>query len=393
MLKIFAYLQEKAAISVNKQSIDAAKAAIKKLFTEVQNSLILQFNVFQEYLSSYSESSFTEDVALRYFGLNQKSVKYLITNYDIYKGTLESKILSDIKFKQLMQNANSVLEAMNKLANELKEIIHYPLQTNNIPHILSGKSIIMPGIQGNCKVIIDMDKEFNKKVESISIGNLIYAVGGKSSTSSESLNTMLEVNINTKKIAEKCPLLIKKYNHSMCELSEFIYSVGGINGLYITDVEKYDIMKDNWVSLPNMITPRGSAGVFTFNRIYLFALAGYNDNGNVNTLERLFIPSPNCWEMIAMSFPFPLRNSLHTIQISDSGVIAFGSYSRSKETFILNISDTSVGLVKSGNLAKGGKFHKSCTPTIINSRVYSVDANKGLHVYSIVDGKWDYTKI
>ena len=395
--KCMLILQDKITHSPQQQDLDSAIDLLTKKFNESIYALKAEFNNLIEFVSLYIDHSIASDKSLLDFGLNEKSIKFLIKN-GISQDAKPEKPSTDPQLKQIISNATSAIEGISKISTNFQNATKFTYTKKpNVLHFLGTNQVIIANLGGNSKYAIELDKPFHPKAESISVGDQIFIIGGINATTKDSVNTTLEIDISNQmvKAMERMPLLIKKHYHTLCESYDIIYSIGGMNGVYITDVEKYSILYNKWESLPNLIHPRGSAAAFIFNRIHVYVAGGYNEaTGNVNLVERLFLPNPLNWEtiQIAEAFAFPLRNSVHAIQINDHEALVFGSYSRSKESYKMVITDQSVQCMKFNSMVIGGRFRGTSAPIFDGTHVYGVDNKDNIHIFNIADGKWSTLK-
>jgi N-acetylneuraminic acid mutarotase len=115
-------------------------------------------------------------------------------------------------------------------------------------------------------------------------------------------------------------MAVKRFYHSLCVFQNFIFCIGGRNSSGIlSKCEKYNIKKDRWDDLHNLINARSRASVFsTSSCVYtvfgenlserLYTMEKYNVNSNYwvkvepkladelhfSKLEELFWPNERC---------------------------------------------------------------------------------------------------
>jgi hypothetical protein len=395
--KCMLIIQDRITHCPQQQELDSAIENLTKKFNESIYSLKAEFNNLIEFISLYIDHSIVNDKTLLDFGLNEKSIKFLVKNGITQESKLE-KPSTDPQLKQILTNATAAIDGISKISINFQNATKSTYTKKpNVIHFLANKQVIVANLGGNSKYAIELDKPFHLKTESISVGDQIFIIGGINATTKDSVNTTLEIDISNQmvKAMERMPMLIKKHYHTLCESYDIIYSIGGINGVHIPDVEKFSILYNKWESLPNLINSRGSAAAFIFNRIHVYVAGGYNEStGNVNLVERLFLPNPLNWEaiQIAEAYAFPLRNSVHAIQINEREAIVFGSYSRSKESYKMIITDQSVQCMKCNLMMVGGRFRGTSAPIFDGVHVFGVDNKDNIHIFNIADGKWSILK-
>jgi len=90
-------------------------------------------------------------------------------------------------------------------------------------------------------------------------------------------------------------MIMGKYHHSLCSLYNQIYSIGGFNVSYIAECEVFSIKSNIWKSLPNLSTPRGLCAAVIYGKQWVYAIAGTDENDDINTVERLQIFGAGAW--------------------------------------------------------------------------------------------------
>lgn len=70
----------------------------------------------------------------------------------------------------------------------------------------------------------------------------------------------------------------EKTNHSLLNVNNIVYSIGGWIGNNINDCEKYDILTDSWFQIPDLNFPDSSITVCQIENRIIFTLGGFTSN-------------------------------------------------------------------------------------------------------------------
>ena len=127
-----------------------------------------------------------------------------------------------------------------------------------------------------------------------------------------------------KKLLTKANMLKGKYLHTLCTAKREIYSIGGIDGSYSADCQKYSVTKNKWMSLPNLQIIRAYCAAFSFNNNEVYVLGGHNRTDVVNTMEKINAANPIKWEFATIINKYNGSIAIHAIQINSNEVIVFG---------------------------------------------------------------------
>ena len=112
---------------------------------------------------------------------------------------------------------------------------------------------------------VTLNKSINGNADSISVGNRIFIIGGYPVT-----GEMYEVDFQNNLLIQKETMLTPKHDHTLCYANDFIYSIGGHNGLTtVSNYEKYSVDQNNWKALPALQTARRLCAAFTWNGLLL----------------------------------------------------------------------------------------------------------------------------
>jgi len=161
-----------------------------------------------------------------------------------------------------------------------------------------------------------------KKQESFNVNNTIpngtdgtiiagklYVMGGWNPC----VKTTYEIDVSKKQMVQKQDMIKAKCYHSLCTLLYQIFSLGGFDGQCLADCEVYDTISNTWKAIPNLATPRCVCAAVVFGRQWIYAIAGYNSSGDINSVERLPLPGNGNWSNVNISSMFSARRMLHGI--------------------------------------------------------------------------------
>ena len=125
----------------------------------------------------------------------------------------------------------------------------------------------------------------------------LYAIGGFNGK--QCLKLVERYNESSEKWEEVAPLQYARRSLCAVCLKDGIYAIGGYNGeKYLNVVEKYNIEKNVWTTVKSLNHARCTMGcVCTSDRNFIYILGGY-DGVPLNSVERYDVAN-NKWEFIA----------------------------------------------------------------------------------------------
>ena len=231
---------------------------------------------------------------------------------------------------------------------------------------------------------ITFNKSIHRYADSISVGSRIFIMGGYNSSVS---NEVYEVSFKSHTFIQKEPMLVLKYNHTLCKSHVCIYSIGGYNKSSLNDCEKYSITQNSWTTLATLQTERHRSAVFTFCNSQIYCLGGINNGSCIISIEKLDINESNQWEYVYVLNIMNPRQCLHGIQIGNE-VIVFGSgeVGSGKECYAIDIAGTKC--TRMNDLEVSSEFWSCSAPLYYNKYVYGIDYLRRIHIYSLADKKW-----
>ena len=267
-------------------------------------------------------------------------------------------------------------------------LLHLNTHKEGIIHYCDKRSLVIYLPTSNTKQIITLDQEIYELADSISHQGKIYIIGGKND--GRVLGETCIVDLKKKTLIPKEKMLCPKYEHALCALKLFIYSVGGADlSRAFDDCEKYNIKNNSWSQLPALKYSRCYNAAFIFNYSVIYTFGGWSQNeSNAILLEKLSIKNAIEWENVNVKNAPTMRNEIHGIQIGKNQILLFGSYQSSKECFLIDIKDDVLSFKKSFELQVGGHFHWCPAPILNGQYVYGVDEEHMIHICNLRTMKW-----
>ena len=189
-------------------------------------------------------------------------------------------------------------------------------------------------------------------------------------------------------------MIVGKKWHTLCESSLTSFdSVGGCNSFGpLANCEKYDIVKNTWTLIPMMNEAKFYCGAASLSQRYLFVFAGYNNEIDLSTIEKLDEYDLELgWSRVRTSnelIIWSARRNIGCYPISNNEIIIFGGWDGNwrNETFIFN--SESETLLYAGGLKRGEKFYRS-KPKKIENNMYIIGYHfSDLHMYNIIKRAW-----
>ena len=260
-------------------------------------------------------------------------------------------------------------------------VCHYQRRFTVLIHFRKYNLLTMLDPKSKTKKTITLNKSINDCADSISIGNRIFFIGGFNS------GEMYEIDFKKNTLIEKQSMLIPKYAHTLCNVAQYIYSIGGCYHLALNDSEKYSICQNNWRALPTLQTARCACAAFTFNDAHIYCSCGNNDSGtHLNSMEKLGLKEGCKWEYISVSNIFSPRGNVHGIQIGDNEVIVYGGYT--VECYVLHLGNRIIECKRVGDMTVASDFYCCASPVFDGTNVYACERYRRIHMYSMADMKW-----
>ena len=143
----------------------------------------------------------------------------------------------------------------------------------------------------------------------------LYSVGGFNGKSC--LKTVERYNIQTNVWEEVAPLNVARRSLCAVALPDGVYALGGYDGeKYLSSVEKYNPAKNEWTLVQSMKHPRCTmACISSPDCQFIYALGGY-DGVPLNLVERYDVVN-DVWEFVT---PMKNKRFMHAAVITSVNV-------------------------------------------------------------------------
>ena len=94
-----------------------------------------------------------------------------------------------------------------------------------------------------------------------------------------------KIDLSTGELVKKSDMLDAKMNFGLCNIGQFIYTIGGIDSNYdvFQTAARYNLFSDEWKSLPKACTPDGHCmdyKTIAVKKRYIFVFSGVNKQGH-----------------------------------------------------------------------------------------------------------------
>jgi len=129
--------------------------------------------------------------------------------------------------------------------------------------------------------------------------NKLFIIGG-TSNNARSVKWVFCLDLDTMKFSELPPLQIERCFVSSVLLGNYIYAIGGFDGIdrhnRLTSAEKFDISLNNWEKIADLNGQRSDFGAVAYGgKIYV--LGGFDGNDYLSSVE-VYCPIQNTWSII-----------------------------------------------------------------------------------------------
>ena len=412
------YLAEK--ITARKSNYDSQYEILNKTFKEIME-MCTSGQLSKEVLGEFEERKDEIGEMKRQIQELQQTIEILqadiislkedAANLSVYENI---KTMLNINIDKLAKIEAKLLSKNFKLANlenmDIKQVIlnsiksllfkKESINSANIVHYFEwgNKSILFYDTdkKATTKLILDVEFIIPKFCRTVSTEDgRIFVIGGRDKQNA-CCDWMLEFKEETKSLATKKPMLLKRSDFTpVCSGNEWIYIIGGNDAkIFYKTCEKYDIENDQWIKIANLNIGRDSAACCIFHDKYIYAFSGrikFEKKEITNTIERYSILG-DIWEMVELTgksswTPCDLGMAY---QIDSTSLVIFGGFdkdTRTQETFIFH---ESTGQMEHGPyLPKEGSFSNFVFK--FGSNLYVVGWNntgKNLYQYSLTERIW-----
>eukprot|EP00826_Nyctotherus_ovalis_P043197 TRINITY_DN4522_c0_g1_i1.p1 TRINITY_DN4522_c0_g1~~TRINITY_DN4522_c0_g1_i1.p1 ORF type:complete len:567 (-),score=180.97 TRINITY_DN4522_c0_g1_i1:120-1649(-) len=318
-------------------------------------------------------------------------LKYMVSNrqYQIRKIELEVKYKQGyidhmLKFTEpLLKGLEDVVE--DEIASRKNKLIHLKLNQEFC--------LIDPYSDKVVRRLLKPRNEFPFSFDYIEIDNRVFISGGET-TPGKLLKATFELDEQQGLLLRKARMVVEKKWHTLCETSPTsFYSVGGCNTYgALSTCEKYDISKNVWTLQPSMNEAKFYCGVAALNERSLFAFAGFNEEYDISTIEKLDMQDTESgWAKVIIAndqIIWSGRRNIGCYPISQKEILLFGGWDGNwrSESFIFNAEVNT--LQYSGALLRGEKFYRS-KPKKVEGLMYIIGYHYAdLHIYNIAKKTW-----
>lgn len=205
---------------------------------------------------------------------------------------------------------------------------------------------------------------------------------------------------NSKILTSKAPMLVKKYDFTICYLLGRIYSLCGknSNGSIVNLCESYDVEKDSWKTIAPAKKKRYAAAAATLResgKLYLFGGRGDQQNEMVSDIEE-YDSVLNEWKILELTRPADWKRVevCAAAQIRKGEIIVFGgsdiNVEDSRHSFIIKFDENKIE--KGCDLKKPHVFVS--TPFVYGNFLFAVGneyyvKERTIHRYDIQKDAWD----
>jgi hypothetical protein len=128
--------------------------------------------------------------------------------------------------------------------------------------------------------------------------------GGSLLITGESPKVREVVRIDTRRefaVAHCAPMLTPRSIHAAVYHTPHLYILGGVNGSYLSECERYVCAENRWEALPPLPRACNSTSGVVVERS-LYALGGYDDR-NLDLVQKLSLESLT-WELLRFRLPY-----------------------------------------------------------------------------------------
>lgn len=181
------------------------------------------------------------------------------------------------------------------------------------------------------------------EVAGAALGGKVYVIGGFNEPSLSNMMNLAvsdaveEYDPSTNRWTTKAPLPIGLHHAGAASVGGRIYVIGGFTkSLFsvwqpVANVHMYNSETDSWTERAPMPTPRGALAVAELGG-KLFAIGGYDGNGNSNAVE-VYDPATNSWSTKA-----PLPTARDHLAVATVGTRIYAIGGRLNRDYARNLS-------------------------------------------------------
>ena len=143
------------------------------------------------------------------------------------------------------------------------------------------------------------------------------------------------INVDKLKITKKAPMIQNRKEHSIVQLQNAVYALGGFDGEnFLKTCERYDLEKDEWKFVSSMKIPKCAFASSVLNNRFIYVFGGYDGMERLNTIEK-FDSEFNRWDVLQLKLRKPLSNAA-AVSPRDDTIVLLGKFIEKKgESFFL----------------------------------------------------------
>ena len=374
---------------LNSQNIAKTKQVIQEKYRLAEVALKNAFDNAIRYIESLTFKDETATKIINDMNLDDKAFQALKSLANENKQQIISETeMKDQNIENLFMKLSNILEGFSKMNDQFLQMtqkeLNLPLQREIVPYYISGSnSIIVYDTTSKRKKTIVLNQSFREYSDTIFVEGRIFVFGDYPCS-----KLMEEIDLKERKFIKKEDMLVGKYAFGLCSMKQTIFTIGGYNGNYLDDCQKYLIYENKWAHLPNLPFKLGCSAAFSFNKNEVYSVGGHNGTSSINFILKINSENSKSWETINTINGFSARCFFHGIQINSNEVLIFGGQTvEMADSYILKMNEN-IECIKAADLAVGAEFSYSAAPIFDGKYVYGVDSARNIHIYSLSDKKW-----
>jgi len=367
------------AINEKKYRFDENLNTLKAIQIDAQNLIESIQNDFtnKRYIVLYERNSSAEIQPLQKRLAEWKSqavsnplkIQQLASDLTVQFDASMSKLKSLMKVTHLSHPAPQILYDFN---NENNRLFCFELATRK-------SSIIQ--LQNNIHI------PYHSSMASL--GNKIYFTGGDEDGYRKEC---FVASLKKRTITQLANLIVERRNHTLVafHVTKRLFCVGGYNKsqTMLNSAEKYDISKNIWLALPNMIEKRQWPGACQFNDKFLYVIGGSNSE----TIERLdTMNEEKGWELVnIMKKPESWigKSACAAIQVGPNEILIFGGCLKKDSDSVFIFEAETRTVIQKASMPFPSLFCQ-ISPVIAGNLVGNIGwRNEVLYIYDIPKNTW-----
>ena len=222
---------------------------------------------------------------------------------------------SNISLNSEMNKFSSNLSSLGESKINIYSLIYGTNKMIKFITRLKKLEIILPDIS-NIKVL-----KFETYISKLNFKYKFYISGGYNTS-----KIFCEYDCNTNKFIKLPDMLSNHYYHNMIGYKNYIYSISGFKS---KKVEKYSLIENKWISLPDLDYERTFPNSLIYNdNLFIFGkINNIKDDSNITIIEYInlkdYIPNENKnWTKIELKSNFPFNSGI--IKLDNTNILVGG---------------------------------------------------------------------